>query len=288
MNNKIILFLLCFILGFVDISLVSATPKDDPLVLGIFPRRNAKETIKLFQPITDYLSQQLGRRVQLVTGKNFESFWQDVIDKRFDIVHYNQYDYIVSHKLYDYQVILKNEEFGSATIAGSIWVRNDSDIKSITDLKGKKVAFGGGPKAMVSYIIPTYLLMNGGLKKQDYQEIFAKNPPNSLLSTYYRQTDAAGAGDRVVKLNVVSKQIDADQMRLLIKSEDLPHIPWAVKNTLPEDLKTKIKQLMLLLNESPEGEKILSAAKLTGIRDANDHDYDEYRKILDAVYGEKY
>lgn len=288
MSKKIFLVLFSLFLVFSDVALVSAAAKEEPLVMGIFPRRNAKETIKLFQPIAEYLSHELGRNVQLVTAKNFETFWSDVKRKRFDIIHYNQYDYIVSHKQFDYQVILKNEEFGSSSIAGSIWVRKDSGINNIEDLKGKKVAFGGGPKAMVSYIIPTFLLMNGGLKKQDYQEIFAKNPPNSLLSTYYKQTDAAGAGDRVVKLGVVAKQIDAEQMKLLIKSEDLPHLPWAVKNTLPDELRAQIKTLMLKLNDTEDGKKILSEAKLTGLRDVKDHDYDQYRSIVNAVYGEQY
>lgn len=288
MFKKLPLVLICLLFTVFDTSTIFAHTNEDPLVMGVFPRRNVKETIKSFQPIADYLTQELGRKVELVTGKNFEMFWEYVKQKRFDIVHYNQYDYIVSHKLYEYDVILKNEEFGSSSIAGSIWVRKDSGIQSIDDLRGKKIAFGGGPKAMVSYIIPTYLLMNGGLDRHDYREIFAKNPPNSLLSTYYKQSDAAGAGDKVVRLNVVSKQIDAEQMKLLIKSDDLPHIPWAVKTSLPNEVKAKIKKLMLRLNESENGKKILSEAKLTGIRDANDHDYDQYRQILKAVYGEKY
>src|SRR5262245_50503997 len=60
----------------------------DSLIMGVFPRRNATETTKLFTPMADHLGEQLGRKVELVTAKDFESFWQGVMERRYDIVHY--------------------------------------------------------------------------------------------------------------------------------------------------------------------------------------------------------
>ncbi len=116
----------------------SAT-QQKPLVIGIFPRRNATNTIKMFQPLTDYLSKQLGRPVKLVTARDFSAFWDGVVKQRYDIVHYNQLHYIESHKNYGYQVILANEEFGVKTICGTIMVRTDGGIDKLSDLKGKRV-----------------------------------------------------------------------------------------------------------------------------------------------------
>ena len=83
-----------------------------PLVMGVFPRRNATTTIKLFTPVTEYLSEKLGREVQLETAKDFRSFWQKVLLQRYDIVHFNQYHYIKTHDKKIYRAILQNEEFG--------------------------------------------------------------------------------------------------------------------------------------------------------------------------------
>jgi phosphonate transport system substrate-binding protein len=64
---------------------------DDALVMGVFPRRNAAETTKIFTPMAEHLSAQLGRQVRLVTSRDFESFWHGVTARRYDIVHYKQY-----------------------------------------------------------------------------------------------------------------------------------------------------------------------------------------------------
>jgi phosphonate transport system substrate-binding protein len=194
MYYKLLVFPLCVIVAASCLYLLPASAADDPLTMGVFPRRNAKVTMKLFNPIAKYLSRKLGREVELVISKDFESFWEGVTEQRYDLVHYNQYHYLESHKKYGYQVIAKNEEFGSSRISGVITIRVDSGIRSVLDLKGKKIVFGGGPKAMMSYIVPTYLLREGGLRAGDYEEAFARNPPNAILSAYFRQSAAAGAG----------------------------------------------------------------------------------------------
>jgi phosphonate transport system substrate-binding protein len=262
--------------------------KDAPLIIGIFPRRNASTTIKLFTPIADYLSAKLNRTVKLETAKSFSSFWKKVILQRYDIVHFNQYHYIKTHDIDKYRAILQNEEFGEKTIAGSIVVRKDSGINSLQDLKNKKIIFGGGKKAMIAYVIPTALLHRAGLQNGDYIEQFSKNPPNSLLSVYYKQADAAGTGNIVLSLPTLRNSIDTSSMKYLISSESFAHLPWAVKTSMSETLISQIQDVLLKLNDDKEGQEILKKAKLTGLHIANDHDYDPYRKILIEVLGKNY
>ena len=288
MKRKCLILIVCTLCIFTECSIAAADAKQKPLVMGVFPRRNAKATLKLFKPIAEYLTHKLGRNVRLVTNKNFEDFWKGVTQHKFDIVHYNQYHYLVSHKKYGYEVILKNEEFGKSTLAAAIVVRKDSKINSFQDLRGKRIAFGGGPQAMISYIVPRYLLLKAGLKKGDYTEVFAKNPPNAVFSTFFKQTDAAGAGNIVFDLDVVKKIIDVSQLKYLVESKELAHIPWAVNKDMDGKLREKIKSLLLNLNKTVKGQRILNDAKLTGLVEAKDAEYNDVRKIVKAVYGETY
>lgn len=260
----------------------------ETLVMGIFPRVGAVETNHMFQPLARYLSTVLGKEVVIETAKDFETFWNGVTQKRYDLVHFNQYHYLKSHKNFGYQVIVKNIEQGEDTLGGAILVRSDSAIHSIADLKGKRVIFGGDRSAMQSYVITTYLLRKGGLKKGDYIEEFSKNPPNAVLATYFKQADAAGAGDRVLKIPSLAKQIDAGQMRYLATSEPLPHLPWAVKGDMPREIRTKIQRAMINLNKTAEGKKVLAPSGYDGFSAAVDADYDKHRLILKEVLGEDY
>ena len=262
------------------------TSNNKPLILGVFPRRNAKLTFKLFSPIANYLSTALGRDVKLVSAKNFKQFWQGVKTQRYDIVHFNQYHYIISKALYDYQVILKNEEFGNSTIAGAISVRKDSGINIIQDLKDKTILFGGGKMAMQSYIAAKWLLQQAGLFEGDYIEKFAINPPNAIISTFNHQADAAGSGDVILRLKSVSKQIDVSKMKFLASTDQLTHLPWAVKGSLNDALKTDIQAALSSLSKNTAGLSILKTARLTDLIPTADIEYNQHRKIILDIYGE--
>lgn len=261
---------------------------DDALVVGIFPRYNYTETHKIYAPLTRYLAAELGREVRLETAHDFTAFWEGVVSRRYDLVHFNQYHYVKAHRELNYQVIARNVEFGEDRIAGAIAVRKDSGLTSLAQLRGRQIIFGGGRDAMQGYILTTYLLRRAGLQPGDYRELFALNPPNACIAVYLGQADAGGAGDRVLSLRTVKEKIDAEQMILLGESVAVAHLPWAVKHDLDSDVKRRLQRALLQLNQTGSGKKILESARLTGFAAANDSDYDLSRRIIHEVLNERY
>jgi phosphonate transport system substrate-binding protein len=256
---------------------------DDPLIMGVFPRFHAGETTTRYAPLADYLSERLGRKVSLVTAKDFQSFWQSVQEQRYHIVQYNQFHYIRSAK--SYQVIAHNKEFGKSTLAGTLYVRKDSGITSLAQLRGRTVLFGGGEDAMIGYIAPIYMILQAGLKKSDFRSQFAVNPLNSVIGVYNKQADAAGSGDGVLDQPALKKAINTDELAVLAVSEQLLHLPWAVRRTVPAALRESIRSALVDLENNEAGKAVLKSAVLTGIGKADDKDYDPHRKMVRVVMG---
>jgi phosphonate transport system substrate-binding protein len=256
---------------------------DAPLILGVIPRRNATETAKLFTPMATYLSERLGLEVKLVTAKNFEAFWKDVAEQRYDIVHYNQYQYIRSAKTY--KVIAHAQELGKNAVSGILLTRKDSGITAVSQLRGRTVIFGGGKDAMLAYIAPRYLLLQAGLKDGDYKTAFAVTPQNALVALYHKQADAAGGAEVTLDQPVIKNAINTQDLRILASTEPLLFLPWAVKQTMPPKLTLSIQSLLLDLKNSDAGRQVLKDAHLTSVEKAVDKDYDPHRKMTAAVFG---
>jgi phosphonate transport system substrate-binding protein len=237
----------------------------------------------LFAPLAAYLGKQLGREIRLVTSKNFEAFWHDVTEQRYDLVHYNQYHYIRSAK--SYKVIAHTQEFGRNAVTGALYVRKDSDITQVSQLRGRTIIFGGSKDAMLSYIAPRYLLLKAGLREGDFAMRFAVNPQNALVALYHKQADAAGGGDVVVDQPVIKNAIDTEEIRVLAATEPLLFLPWAVKRTMPAKLALTIQSSLLDLKNSDAGRSVLKSAIMTAMGNAEDRDYDPHRKIVTAVFG---
>ena len=265
---------------------VPARAADSSLVLGVFPRYNATETTTMYTPLADHLSKRLGHtRVTVVTSKDFDSFWKGVEEQKYDIVHFNQYHYIRSAQ--SYRVVAHSQEFGRSAVAGAVYVRKDSGITDLAQLKGRTVIFGGGKDAMLSYIAPRFLIMKAGLKESDFKTEFAVNPPNALLALYHKQADAAGGGDILIDLPVVRNAINAGELKILAATEPLLFLPWAVKRNMPAKLREQIQAVLTELGQSDAGRDVLKAAKTTGIEKAEDKDYAAHRRMTEAVFGSK-
>jgi len=282
-KRRLVNALLSFVLTAVVTSSTQAA--QDPLVMGIFPRNKATETTTMYTPLANYLSERLGRKVILETSKDFDSFWKGVMERKYDIVHYNQYHYIQSTQAY--KVIAHNQEFGKDAVAGALFVRKDSGINELAQLRGRTIIFGGGKDAMLSYIAPRFLLMQAGLKESDFKTEFAVNPPNAALALYNKQADAAGGGDILIDLPVVKNAVNTQELKLLAATEPLLFLPWAVKRTMPAKLGESIQSLLVELGRSDAGKDILKAAMTTGMGKAEDKDYDRHRKMTIAVFGKQ-
>ena len=256
---------------------------DGPLIMGVIPRRNATETAKLFTPMATYLSERLGREVKLVTTKNFETFWKDVTEQRYDIVHYNQYHYIRSAK--SYKVIAHAQELGKNAVSGILVTRKDSGISAVSQLRGRTVIFGGGRDAMLGYIAPRYLLLKAGLKEGDYKTEFAVTPQNALIALYHKQAEAAGGAEVALNQPVIKDAINTQELKVLASTEPLLFLPWAVKQTMPAKLTLSIQSALVDLKNSDAGQQVLKSALLTGVEKAVDKDYNPHRKMIAAVFG---
>ena len=258
-------------------------PAEETLTLGVFPRLSAGETTTRYTPLAEHLSERLGRKVTLATSKDFQTFWFGIEKQRYEIVQYNQYHYVRSAK--SYQVVAHNKEFGKDTLAGVLYVRKDSGITDLKQLKGRTVMFGGGEDAMFGYIAPMYLLLQAGLKKEEFSAQFASNPLNSVIGVFRKQADAAGSGDGVIGQPAVRNAINTDDITTLAISEQLLHLPWAVKRSMPMQLRKSIQSILVDLENTESGRQVLKDAMLTGIGKAEDKDYDPHRRMIRTVMG---
>ena len=281
-----------FLILLVSWPLLFLTPKislaDESLIVGVFPRRNPSEMIEMFLPLAKYLEESLNRKVVLETAPDFNAFWGLVATNRFHLVHFNQYHYIRAHRNYGYEVIAMNEEGGKSLIAGVIVTRKDSGIKSLQDLRGQTIIFGGNKHAMNSYITQIYLLRQAELNVGDYRVEFAVNPPNVALAVFFKRVIAGGMGDILYDTHFVNEKIDVNQLTTLAKSPPVSHLPWAIRSDFSENDKKNIQQILIKVKTAKQADLILKSAALSNIVISTDSQYDYVRDVVWNIMGEKY
>jgi len=119
-----------------------STAAEKPLTLMILPIESPATMYESFLPLTRYIEKAIGRKVRLVVAKSGEAAIKDLKGHKADMAYICSVFYVLAHDNYNYHPLVKAIENGSSTERGVIIVRNDSDIRTIGDLRGRTLALG--------------------------------------------------------------------------------------------------------------------------------------------------
>ena len=149
----------CVITGLLTIFLLvmpAYTFARDAIIMGVHPYLPREILIRRFTPLTAYLSQQLGIPVKLQISKNYESHIENLGNNIFDFAYMGPASYVeLTNKYGKHRLLARLEVKGKPYFNGYIITSKNSKLTKLSDLKGKKFAFGS-PHSTMSYLVPRY------------------------------------------------------------------------------------------------------------------------------------
>lgn len=251
------------------------------LTLGVHPFLSATETINKFTPLAEYLSRKLNREVKIYVSKDYASHVERFASGGADIAFFGPASYVELTEKYGQQSVLAvmQVQGGKTTFQGVIFTRDASPIKTLSDLKGKRVAFGDAMSTM-SHYIPTYMLIESGVNEADLAaSAFLGNHDNVAMAVLGGEFDAGA-----LKLDVFEKY-KKKGARAVAYSDDYTEHLFAARWGLAPQTVEEIKSALLALAGSEEATKILTPinSRATGLMPVKDSDYDNLRNVLSTL-----
>jgi len=285
-NKKRPFFVMIMLLSFF-VSLAGPGTAAAEVKLGILPRLSPMEMATMFNPLAEYLSQEIGEKVSMVIPKDFAAFKEVVKSEQIDIAFSNPLIYIQLKKEVGVEPIALSSEFKNGTrFRGIIIARKDSGIEKLQELKGKKLIFVDKDSA-AGYIFQMLLLSKSGLDvKKDFTQMpFAKKHDNVIMAVFNKTADAGGI--REDDLDKMKDKVDLSQIKIVGYTDYFPNWPVFARSKLSKTTIDKIRAAMLKLTpNSSQSKAILGAAHLTGFVAVSDKDFEKLRKaaaLADAL-----
>lgn len=269
---------------------VQSRPK---LKIGYMNCNNEQETTGRFTPMTRYLSEK--------TGVDFEFVPVDTNDfeKRFKsgefaFTHSNSILYVILKEHYDLKLLAseKRGQFGSRT-AGTIIARKGSGITKLSDLKGKRLAFGP-MLAPTGYMAEYDMLLRNGFDPE--KDLAHWSIPNGsykhekvIYKVLFGEVDATAAP--ILDLEVMTREgkISPEDFVILGQTPLIPYCTFGAAKNIDPKLVEKVRKALLELKPTDtvevDGErvKVMKAAWIDGFEELTDKDYDPIREMVKRV-----
>jgi len=165
---------------------------------------------------------------------------------------------------------------GNPWFQGNIIARKDSGITSLTDLKGKHIAYGD-PSSTMSYIVPHYMLHKAGIYNDPFtKHQFLYSHSNVALGVLSGDFDAGAVKPAVFR------KYEAEGLQIIAKTPKISEHLFVARNDLPELQIEKLRNAMLNIKSSNNGMVALRSIKksITGLVKVTNSDYENLREII--------
>jgi len=251
--------------------------EDKPLYLGIHPYLASSLIHKRFTPLAEYLSKKVGQPVIIKVAQDYHDHIERVGKNEVHIALMGPVIYLKMVEKYDHKPILARFESNKKTFfRGVIITRKNSPIKSLSDIEGKRFAFGD-PDSTMSHILPRFMLLEAGMPlKKLGSHSFLKNHCNVALGVLIGDYDAGSVKEEVFN------RYEERGLKAIARTPFTPEYIFVASNNLSAKTLQTLREVLYNLKNETNGKEILSSIKqsLTGLVPCKDANYKNLRKIM--------
>lgn len=253
----------------------------NPIIMAFVPSTEAEKVVSSGEELCELLTAETGLHFDSMVATSYVGIVEAMAADKVQVGWLPPLAYVFANQRNGDEVILKVMRHGKSTYRGEIVVAAGSDIQSLADLKGKRIAYP--EKASTSgYLYPNTLLIEAGLEPElDLEENYSGSHDAAVLALVKGSVDAACCFDDArQKLSENGFEDIFDTTRVLAYTADIPADNVTVTRDLDPELTAKITQGLLALAATEEGARVLfELYEVEGLEPATDADYKPVRDM---------
>jgi len=265
-------------------SSTSKSSDSSVIQIGLQPNEGTAD-IETFK---EELSRLSGLKVNLLISKDYQDLVTKFKEAQVDFAFFSPVNFVTAEKEANAKVLLKKVYGKSEFYFSAIVVMADSNLKTVTDLKSKKVGFVD-PKSASGFLYPKSIFSQAGLSDDMYEHSFTGTHENSIQQLADGKFDAVAVWSDTPESNdgawtdFSKKHVDK-KFRVIQYSDPIPNDAFAVRSRFYSEHPEKVFKIMESLismsdTEAQTLKKVFDTDKMTT---ATSRHYDGVRKMLKA------
>jgi len=238
---------------------LAAGPSEE-LLIGIEPEHNIFDQVERYRYLAAYLSDQLGVKVKLTIMSRYGEVIQRFRARKLDGAFLSSYTATLGISELGLLPLASPVNLnGESTSRGYIFVRDDSGIKTVSDMEGKSIVFVD-PATMEGYLFPlAYLHRQGVADINSFfsRSYFSGSHASVVFAVLDGRADIGSVKDTVFNKLVSNDPSISQELRVIAESPQVPEVTLCVRSELSRDLREKLGAVLLHMEKTSRGKRIL-------------------------------
>lgn len=258
-----------------------------PVHLVLTPSQKPTNLIEAGEEFAQVLARLVGVPFRITVASDYAAVIEALRNRTADLAFVHPVGYVLANREAKAMIVARNLWHGKATFTSRIYVRKDSGLKHLEDLRGKTFAFVD-PASSSGYTYPMVMLIQRGLvKNRDprsfFREVvFSGAHDASMRALLNGHVDAIASFD-LAREQYLKDPAERDRIVHIAETPAIPEAGIAARDGLDPALVTKVRAALLQI-KGPEYAGLLKRLyEIDGFEAAADRDYDPVRAAVELL-----
>jgi phosphonate transport system substrate-binding protein len=260
---------------------------DKPLHLVLTPSQKPTNLLAGGEQFAKALGQLVGVPIRVTVASDYAAVIEALRNRTADLAFLHPVGYVIANRETKAMIVAKNQWHGTTTFTSRIYVRKDSGIKTLEDLRGKTMAFVD-PASSSGYTYPMVLLIQRGLVKNRDPKTFFREVMFSGAHDASIRALTNGHVDAIASFDTAREQYlkdPAERERIIwiAETEPIPEAGIASRDGLDPVVVARVRAALLAMKGPAYADVLKRMYDIDGFEAAEDKEYDPVRRAVDLL-----
>jgi len=233
------------------------------------------------------LGKLVGVPVRVTVASDYAAVIEALRNRTADLAFVHPVGYVLANREAKAMIVAKDQWHGNTSYTSRIYVRKESGLKTLEDLRGKTIAFVD-PSSSSGYVYPMVILIQKGLvtnrdPKTFFKEfVFSGSHDAGLMALLNGHVDALASFDQAREQYLKDPAL-REKLIWVAESAPIPEGGICARDGLDPAMVAKVRAALLSM-KGPAYEPMLKALyDIDGFEPAEDREYEVVRAAMDLV-----
>jgi len=239
---------------------MAGTATATELTVGLIPEQNIFKQMKRYTPVGEYIQKRTGIKIKFTVLSKYGNIIESFQKKKMDGAFWGSFTGALAINKLGVEPIARPVNLdGKSTYKGYIFVHKYSVIDSVARMRHSVIAFVDRATT-AGYVFPLSYLKQNGVKDIDgfFKEMYFAGTHDAVIYAVLNKKAEIGCAKNTI-FDMIARDDPRvkDDLTILAESPEVPSNSFALRKDISDDIKKRIKGVLINMDQDPEGKVVL-------------------------------